>query len=498
MFDKKKIDVLAPKNVKEKVISRNGSKEIIYLEKDRKKNPTIEDVFVFGFDDHSIFNQYNRKRYKTFGAIFSPDVLKDKDLDETAKLFFSAQEKTDIRKLRTTTQQKDGMFAFSSENKKNIERWIKKAKKSDAKAIKIVLDMHGDENGYLDSDVSRELLYLLNKIASDKDLCKKNIEIVNKACYAADKFEENTMISRYNPQIFHITHKTTDLMKILTNFARKVKKKSPQTNIVYTSNFSKTEPHGVIRHGDNVIKNEKLQNFIYHANALNHYHKYDPEKKCFIPISKTLDSFYQKAIYDNNYLNYLKSIPKNNNKSYKKLMINFNVLTSLNRRLLEENKPDNELKTFLEEIESECVKKIPNNDTINFFLPRINVFLNRYRNSLRTKTKHHIKNLRSYELFFPEDIVKEMQNAKQRKNDLLLGNKKDVEILNDLNKINPSNKMNENKKNSNHIKEQEYKRTNAYINIDNYIKEQKRKKTNAYINLDNHMLGKSNDNQNLS
>ena len=143
-----------------------------------------------------------------------------------------------------------------------------------------------------------------------------------------------------------------------------------------------------------------------------------------------------------------------NNGSYKKLMISFNILTSLNRRLLEENRPDDKLQTFLEKIESECVKKIPTNNTINFFLTRINEFLKKYRHSLHTKTYHHIKNLRSYELFFPEDIVKEMQNTKQTKNDLLLGNKKDVEILNDLNKINPSNKMDENKKNSNHIKKQ--------------------------------------------
>ena len=33
----KKIDGVAPKNVKEKVIGKNGSNEIIYLEKDRKK-----------------------------------------------------------------------------------------------------------------------------------------------------------------------------------------------------------------------------------------------------------------------------------------------------------------------------------------------------------------------------------------------------------------------------------------------------------------------------
>ena len=146
-----------------------------------------------------------------------------------------------------------------------------------------------------------------------------------------------------------------------------------------------------------------------------------------------------------------------NNGSYKKLMISFNILTSLNRRLLEENRPDDKLQTFLEKIESECVKKIPTNNTINFFLTRINEFLKKYRHSLHTKTYHHIKNLRSYELFFPEDIVKEMQNTKQTKNDLLLGNKKDVEILNDLNKINPSNKMDENKKNSNHINEQKRK-----------------------------------------
>ena len=451
MFSEK-IDWLAPKNVKEKVISKDDSNEIIYLEKDRKKNPTIEDVFVFGFAGPETFRQYNDKRYKTFGAIFSPDILKNKDLDKTAELFFSTQEKKDIRNLRKTTQRKDGKFDFSSENKANIKRWIKKVKKSNAKAIKIVLDIHGDADGYLKKDVSHELLYLLNKIAGDKDLCKKNIEIVNKACYAADKFKPNTMISRYNPQIFNITHKTTDLMQILTNFARKVKKQSPQTNIVYTNNFSKTEPHEDIWYGDDVIKNEKLQNFISHANILNHYHKYDPEKKCFIPISKKIDSFYQEAIYGNNYL---KAIDMRNiDNDYKRVMYYFTVLTSLNRRLLEKNRPDNELQTFLEKMKSECAKKIPTNDTIDFFLAQIDIFLNKYRNSLLTKTFHHLKNLRSYELFFPEDTVKEMQNAKQLKNDLLLGDKKDVEILNDLNKINPSNKMNENKKNSNHINEQ--------------------------------------------
>ena len=144
-------------------------------------------------------------------------------------------------------------------------------------------------------------------------------------------------------------------------------------------------------------------------------------------------------------------------KSYKLLMIRFNILASLNRCLLEENMPDNELQTFLKTIESECVKKIPNNDTVNFFLPRINKFLNKYRNSLHTKAYHHLKNLRSYELFFPEDIVKEMQNAKQRKNNLLLGRKKDIHVLNKLNKINLSNKMDKNKKT--------HKRSNVCANM---------------------------------
>ena len=288
----KKIDGLDPKNVKEKVIGKNGSKKIIYLEKDRKKNPAIEDVFVFGFTRPDTFSQYNGKKYKTFGAIFSPDVLKNKDLDKIAKLFFSAQEKKDIRELRKTPQRQDGKFDFSSKNKANIKKWIEKVKKSDAKAIKIVLDMHGGEDGYLKNDVSHELLYLLNKIASDKNLCKKNIEIVNKVCYAADKFKPNTMISRYNPQIFHITHKTADLMQILTNFARKVKKQSPQTNIVYTSNFSKTQNHVDTLCKDD-IKNEKLQ-IIYHKNKLNHYRKYDPKKKMLHPYFKNIRQLLSK------------------------------------------------------------------------------------------------------------------------------------------------------------------------------------------------------------
>ena len=453
---REKIDGLAPKNVKEKVISRNGSEEIIHLEKDRKKNPTIEDVFVFGFTTPETFSQYNGKRYKTFGAIFSPDMLKNKDFDKIAELFFSTQEKTDIRKLRTTTQQEDGMFAFSSENKKNIERWIKKAKKSDAKAIKIVLDVHGYENGYLANDVSHELLYLLNKIAGDKDLCKKNIEIVNKACYAADEFKPNTMISRYNPQIFNITHKKANLMQILTNFARKVKKQSPQTNIVYTSILLKTN-HPV----ENTTSYDELTNahIFTHNNSIQRYCIYDKKKCNFIPISETLENFVTShgkiALFLKKYYEEIKN-NNNYNNGYSQFFRYWRILSSYSTQLKQNKRSNDRLQCLLNDIMHAYKEDRLSLGDMNQFSEKMEEFLQELNLSATDLVKH-IKNKNDYELFLPEEIVKEIKIAKQTKNDLLLGNKKDVEILNDLNKINPSNKMDKNKK--------KHKRSNVFANM---------------------------------
>ena len=260
-----------------------------------------EDCFLFDMTENSNIHIYNPNRYLTFNYLSSGvarlkgcEEIKDIELEASMRDYFFKCPTGFFQRLNcledkglpikdeySELHKYEYLDEYLHENvyKKRIDDWIDKVKDSKAKAVKVVLYSHGSEdrclfqpelnscehiqkdaktkktkytgeNIHYDDRTVKCLKYFFQRLSE----VKKNINIVNRACYAAEYLDEKKQHSIIEELI-------KPLAKKIHNYNK---------DIIYTCNYSEK----------NIARNECWRK----------YYRYDGEQKKFVSLSPNLDS----------------------------------------------------------------------------------------------------------------------------------------------------------------------------------------------------------------
>lgn len=274
-------------------------------------SPYAEDCFVInagGGEQIAKTLQYNPRRYCAFeslDAFENYNFLNEKidAMKKSTNIAYKLDKINIMKQVQHKAMRDHPVDEFLDEGvyKTYIDNWIKEVEKSPAKAIKIVLNLHGIEKerflfmrtskrfqkkgkkGYVsepaDVRIMNCIYYLLEKISNCSKL--KNVNIFCPACYKAKYFATN---GPYD-------YKDDFVKTILIPFSEEMSKKGKK--VIYTSNFSEKYEHAKIASVHNVCFN----------NEINEYSIYDINQKKFVEISPKLEekdeNFYGKYITSN-------------------------------------------------------------------------------------------------------------------------------------------------------------------------------------------------------
>ena len=443
----------------EKGIIQNGPSR---GRKDHTENsPYAEDCFLLDLTESSNIKQYNPDRYSAFGCLSSvaskvdslaiykslenykksreirkkllkiiksiPGYLgKDKII---LKLFKALNEKEKIDFQIQEDYQNDEIY------KKLIDDWIEKVKKSPAKATKVVIDAHSDSDRILkmlepysykkinknknfdyegdvvlyDDSIINCLQYLFNRL---KEI-NKNINVVNTACYAGEYLNEE---------------KNKSIIDLMRETAEETVEKNKK--FIYTCNYSQ-----------NSVATKK-PNFEPDSKSLHKYMIYDKKKKDFISLTPELKEdcatkyaeyldkeeidtsleskiFYQKIKEDDlqqamAYKLYLQEKLKNfgdteEEKNWAEETID----------ILESAKDRQSIIGVMQTINEFSSKENQNGDKMFRKFAQQNPLFFRDDGIMPNGVKKYHRRKRSYELFFDNETVDKMKDAKEIKNELL-------------------------------------------------------------------------------
>ena len=369
-----------------------------------------EDCFFFQISNSAnACLQYSPKRYSAYGTLFSNEALKlikkakqscvnnpvlYDEYKDFEKLVIDEYEKTKSSIQDYKPDQKED-FENEIVFKKFIDKWINDARESSAGAIKIVLNAHGNKNKTFaqNRNFSGPLIYLLNRIAEDEKLRNKNIEIVNKACYAAHIFPGKQQI---------------DLVKKLEKFSNKIKSFNKNVNIVYTCNCSDKHIH---------VNHSASNCSIFFNNAINKYSIFDHKTGLFTPISNELEKFYSNVDNINSYFEY-----KRGQASFRK---EFAYLSEVKKKLSKDEKNKEEISKIDEVLKTHDRNKIADFTNRHYkdggeYIKNTKISKTKLLDKINAMKFHEYETkYRSYRAFFPDEIVQKMDEAKKRKNELM-------------------------------------------------------------------------------
>ena len=234
--------------------------------KDHTENsPYAEDCFLLALTENSQLYHYNPERYSVFSCLSSGAARK-----------YALRNYKQLAESISNYDENIDEYLNKKVSHKRIDEFIEKVKKSPSKAVKIVISAHGNylrtlwrvkddsaaefserageyqgTNDLFGENVIECIEYLFKKLEE----VGKNINIVNTACYAAEYFDDKQKQS---------------IMPMIKNMAQAVKKKNSK-NVIYTCNYSDTEPH------------------FGSPKSLNRYYRYDDKKDEFVAISPKLE-----------------------------------------------------------------------------------------------------------------------------------------------------------------------------------------------------------------
>ena len=263
--------------------------------KDHTKNsPCGEDCFLINMTEIRMLNRYNPIVYNEFGYLSSGaarirDRLRkyNKEIKKKMPEYFSDKEDVCADE-----------YLDKNIYKKRIDEWIEKVKLSKVPAAKIIIVSHSDEERIL-SQLTKDSRRWMSKkgeyLGQEETLSKEAIECLEYLFERLKEVDKNVDVGIVSccQGIYLDDKKNASIMSLIEETAKEIVKKDK--NFIVTNNYSPEY--------EQMLSNTKRLG----SSSVHQYQYYNKEKQCFIPLCPRLQKEDSNAfnLY-NQYNNFLK------------------------------------------------------------------------------------------------------------------------------------------------------------------------------------------------